>query len=179
MTLLTRALRQIEKQASMVATTQTPSPVREPRQDFDLVASEQATHPNCEALRIPTIRTRKRITRHTGKVFAMIQPASSEPFVIERTKSIIKQLSGTELKSTLFVRAELAQDRSIQEDSTASVLQSAKNSFRQAAKFEKSAKNARSWISYTESEQARLQQLQESLDQLNRAKERAAERAAS
>lgn len=58
-------------------------------------------------------------------------------------------------------------------------LSSAKQSFQQAARFEKAAKNARSWIAYTESEQARLQQLQESLEQLNRAKERAAERAES
>ena len=58
-------------------------------------------------------------------------------------------------------------------------LKSAKSSFQNAAKYEKSAKNARSWIAYTESEQARLQQLQDSLNQLNEAKQRAAERADS
>jgi tetratricopeptide (TPR) repeat protein len=39
----------------------------------------------------------------------------------------------------------------------------AKASFRQAAKSEKVAKNARSWISYVESEESRLKQLEQSL----------------
>jgi tetratricopeptide (TPR) repeat protein len=39
----------------------------------------------------------------------------------------------------------------------------AKASFRQAAKHEKVAKNARSWISYVESEESRLKQLEQSL----------------
>jgi len=58
-------------------------------------------------------------------------------------------------------------------------LKSAKSSFQNAAKFDKSAKNARSWITYTENEQARMQQLQDSLNQLEEAKRRAAERAQS
>ncbi|MBT8422273.1 MAG: tetratricopeptide repeat protein, partial [Gammaproteobacteria bacterium] len=58
-------------------------------------------------------------------------------------------------------------------------LSAAKTSFQNAAKYDKSAKNARSWITYTENEQARLQQLQESLNQLNEARQRAAERADS
>jgi len=56
---------------------------------------------------------------------------------------------------------------------------SAKSSFQKSAQFEKSAKNARSWISYTEGEQERLRQLQKSLEQLNQAKQEAAERADS
>lgn len=45
---------------------------------------------------------------------------------------------------------------------------SAKNAFRNAAKYDRSAKNARSWISYVESEEERLQQLERSLKQAER-----------
>jgi hypothetical protein len=55
-------------------------------------------------------------------------------------------------------------------------LKSAKSSFQSAAKFEKSAKNARSWITYVDNEQARVNQLQESLENLRRAQAEAAER---
>ncbi len=58
-------------------------------------------------------------------------------------------------------------------------LNSAKASFQNSAKFEKSAKNARNWIKYVESEQARLQQLQDSLESLRKAQEAARERAES
>ncbi len=55
-------------------------------------------------------------------------------------------------------------------------LKSAKSSFQSATKFNKSSKNARSWITYVENEQARVQQLQESLENLRRAQAEAAER---
>jgi hypothetical protein len=42
-------------------------------------------------------------------------------------------------------------------------LSSAKESFRKASKYEKVAKNARSWIDYVSSEQVRIEQLQRSL----------------
>jgi len=55
-------------------------------------------------------------------------------------------------------------------------LKSAKTSFQSAAKFKKAAQNARRWISYVENEQARVQQLQDSLENLRRAQAEAAER---
>lgn len=53
-------------------------------------------------------------------------------------------------------------------------LNSAKASFQSAAKFEKSAKNARNWLKYVDNEQERVRQLQESLDVLRKAQAEAA-----
>ena len=50
-------------------------------------------------------------------------------------------------------------------------LQSAKTSLRKALQYKKVAKNASSWISYVESEQSRLRQLEQSLKQVQQIKE--------
>jgi len=52
-------------------------------------------------------------------------------------------------------------------------LKSAKASFRKALKYEKAVKNATSWISYVESEEARLRQLEESLQRVREIRQEA------